>query len=86
MNRILSNCPDCGVKPGEKHLINCDVEICSVCGCQRLGDDCKEHDKSFSRWTGFWPGYLESKELGIDLNTFYEKGYHKIFFIKPKKK
>lgn len=46
---------------------------------------CKgRHDPRFARWTGFWPGGLEADALGIDLNTFYEKGYHKIFFVKPK--
>lgn len=49
-------------------------------------DDCKGHDKLFARWTGFWPGEVEAKELGIDLNQFIIQGYNEIFFIKPKKK
>lgn len=82
----LRNCHDCGVKPGEPHLENCDVERCSICGGQKLGCGCKKHDKLFARWTGFWPGDLESKALGIDLNSFYATGTYKIFFIKPKAK
>lgn len=79
----LVNCPDCGIEPGSIHSDGCDVERCTVCGSQRISCDCQDHDKAFARWTGFWPGSLESNALGIDLNTFYLKKYHKIFFIKP---
>ncbi len=82
----IRNCPDCGVEPGEIHSNNCDVERCSVCGYQRLGCECKGHDKAFARWTGIWPGVAESVALGInDLNRIYTEGYFKFFFIKPKK-
>lgn len=85
MKTELRNCHDCDAKPGEIHSPNCDVERCSACGGQRLSCFCKgRHDPRFARWTGFWPGGLEADALGIDLNTFYEKGYHKIFFVKPK--
>ncbi len=82
----LRDCPDCGVKPGEIHEDNCDVERCSVCGDQFLScsDDELLHNKAFARWTGIWPGELESKYLGVDLNEFYVKGYEQIFFVKPK--
>jgi hypothetical protein len=80
----LRNCPDCNAKPGEIHQYGCDVERCSVCGGQRLGCDCKRNDKAFSRWTGIWPGELEAKYLGVDLNEFYAQGFYRVFFVKPK--
>jgi len=84
MNK-LTNCHDCGAKPGQIHKDGCDTERCSVCGGQRLQCDSKGHDKAFARWTGIWAGAAEADYLGIDLNTFAEKGYNEIFFIKPKK-
>ena len=36
MNKNIA-CPDCGVKEGELHLENCDIELCTKCGKQVLG-------------------------------------------------
>ena len=82
-SEVLSKCHDCGAKPGETHSAGCDVERCSVCGGQMLMCGCKDHDPFFARWSGLWPGLAESSALGVDLNKFYELGYHKIFFVKP---
>ncbi len=79
----MTNCHDCDAKPGEIHEDGCDTERCSVCGGQRLQCDCPDHDAAFARWSGFWPGFLEAKELGLDLNQFYIGGYEKIIFVKP---
>lgn len=81
----LRDCPDCFVKPGQPHKAGCDVERCSVCGLQKLSCEHEDdHDPLFARWTGFWPGEIESEKVGLDLNEFLIKGYHKIFFVKPK--
>lgn len=83
MTERMTTCPDCGVDPGKPHLKGCDVEICSVCGHQRLGCSCRGHDRLFARWTGLWPGTAESAFLGMDLNEFSK--HSATFFIKPKK-
>lgn len=80
---ILKDCPDCAAKPGEIHQDGCDVEMCSVCGSQRLScGGCPGHDKAFARWSGLWPGLAESKLLGVDLNEF-ARHYRQYFFVKP---
>ena len=79
----LRNCHDCNAKPGQVHMSGCDTQRCSICGGQYFLCECYGHDPYFARWTGIWPGQAEATYLGITLNTFYERGYNKIFFIKP---
>ncbi len=31
-----TRCGDCGVEMGEPHHINCDVEVCVLCGAQLM--------------------------------------------------
>ena len=57
-------CPDCGVAVGEPHINECDIELCSVCGEQRICCDCTDHDPQSSVWTGSWPK-SEDAEYGI---------------------
>jgi len=90
MAEEIRDCPDCAAKPGREHLPGCDVERCSVCGrqaisCGACGEERPgEFDPAFSRWTGLWPGHAEAEALGVDLNQFHVKGYHKVFFVKPR--
>lgn len=80
----FKKCPDCQTEPGCVHKVLCDIERCSVCGGQYISCGCKGHDKIFSRWSGLLPGEAECKFFNIDINEFYIKKYHRIFFIKPK--
>jgi ABC-type ATPase with predicted acetyltransferase domain len=79
----MTDCPECGAKPGEAHKEGCDVERCSVCGGQRLQCNCEGHDPAFARWSGFWPGQLEAEALGIDLNGLEAHGVAGWLFVKP---
>jgi hypothetical protein len=38
-----------------------------------------------NRWSGWWPGSLEARALGIDLNRFHSQGWAEKLFVKPKK-
>jgi len=83
-NPLPRNCPDCGVPPGACHERGCDVERCSACGVQRLSCCCNGvHDPAFARWSGWWPGSLEAKALGIMLNDLYARGLHRVLFVRP---
>lgn len=47
------NCPDCGVKPGQLHKTNCDMERCGICKGQRLSCKCKKPNPTKNRiWSG----------------------------------
>jgi hypothetical protein len=76
-------CYDCGAEPGCLHVSGCDTEQCSVCGLQWIVCGHKGHDSSFARWTGYWPGALESRALGINMNEFHARGLNELFFVKP---
>jgi len=80
---FLEKCPDCQTGIGQIHYDGCDIERCSVCGGQLLMCGCEKHDRVFARWTGFWPGDLESQALGIDLNQLYSQGWAKQMLTKP---
>ena len=84
MTETLTACHDCATAPGQPHRPGCDVEVCSVCGGQRLQCRCRGHDRAFARWTGLWPGKAEATMLGMDLHQFAVAGLPTIFHVKPR--
>lgn len=59
-----NQCPECKAGPGKLHKRGCDVERCTMCGCQRIGCDCKSGGFPRLPWTGEWPGVAECREFG----------------------
>ena len=87
----LRYCPDCGARPGQVHMLHCDMEICSVCGGQRLQcearrpKECKDHDRAFARWLGQSACEVFSAAMGISVDEYWNMGGDAIFCVKPSK-
>lgn len=67
-NNLQELCPDCGVRIGEDHLPNCDIERCPACGFQRLSCDCFDDELEGLKnipWSGEFPGCAECREYGL---------------------
>ena len=54
-NNRDEECPDCGVKQNETHIVGCDIAHCINCGDQTLFGDCCDNLQN-DTWTGLWPG------------------------------
>ena len=73
-----NSCHDCSARPGQMHILGCDVERCPDCGHQMISCGCDyerpewrddsngplSHGGKYPRivWTGEWPGYAECQE------------------------
>jgi len=70
------DCRDCGAKPGETHMIGCDVERCPACKGHVLSCDCgwDGEDPPPLPWTGIWPGKLEAEAKGW-FSVMTDEGY-----------
>lgn len=58
----MNTCPDCGVLPGTRHVVNCDVARCNLTGIQQHQCDCNRCLPTL--WTGEYPGKAECREFG----------------------
>ena len=67
---MSKNCGNCGVEPGQLHVLGCDVERCPYCGGQLISCCCERQgrigvpDDDRMPWTGEWPGDAECREFG----------------------
>lgn len=59
-NERADDCPDCGVKSGETHIVGCDLARCVHCGDQTLFGECECGAVENDNWTGLWPGVKEA--------------------------
>jgi len=57
-----SNCPDCGVKPGENHYEGCDAARCLKTGNQKLSCYCSDCGNQI--WAGLWSGVQQCYDNG----------------------
>lgn len=58
-----TDCPDCGVAPGQPHQRLCDVTRCQICGEQQLSCPHPEPETE-PLWLGISPGEAECIEYG----------------------
>jgi hypothetical protein len=66
-DRLLGNCPDCGVAPGENHTdAECDWAQCPGCGQQLLMCDgaCDGYDGRPAIWHGMDQQFAIARQLG----------------------
>lgn len=73
---ILSSCPRCGVRPGNKHKRSCSAEQCSNCGHQYFCCGCPPCLRTPRlTWTGDLPGVAECRRFGFLVKLVPGKGY-----------
>ena len=64
--QFSGDCPDCHVKPGERHLDGCDIALCTACGYQRISCGHRGSAAGWEQlWTGIFPGKIEQAMYGL---------------------
>ncbi len=59
-------CHDCRALPGAEHAGGCDVQLCTVCGLQRISCPCGGSPHGWGQvWSGRWPGDAECRVRGL---------------------
>lgn len=64
----MMRCPDCGVRLGRRHLLNCDQETCPICGRQAISCTCHCYDPQGKPKKGFLRkrrAYIGISELNV---------------------
>ena len=73
--KTKASCPDCGTGIGQSQAKECVIELCTVCGRQRIACECSGHDPIKSAWTGDGPDFAKISATSV-VRRVHEDAIH----------